>query len=292
MAKNFERISKLIKSKDGLEIYAEAVGDPSKPHVVFIHGIWLSGIVWEAQFSTSELLEHIYAVRYDLRGHGRSGKPLDAESWNSQRFAEDFDAVVAAFNLKRPVLVGWSYGSTIVIDIVNNFGPSYLSGVIFVGALVYTDALHIVTPWQSLTIADLLKHSDMATYPQAIDGYGKAFFANPESISDGTRQAWTDVMLTQSRPVLRHALRRRQDKDKFWNVRGLNIPLLVIHGREDRICDHDALVAEARSRFRNVEVESWVGVGHAPFLERVELFNETIVRWVEKATLQGVKPRM
>jgi pimeloyl-ACP methyl ester carboxylesterase len=59
------RIIKFVKSKDGLNIYAEAVGDPSKPHVVFVHGLGLSGIAWDAQFSNSQLIKRIYAVCTD-----------------------------------------------------------------------------------------------------------------------------------------------------------------------------------------------------------------------------------
>lgn len=46
-------------------------------------------------------------VRYDIRGHGRSGKPSDAASYESQRFAEDFKAVIDAFKLDRPIYAGW-----------------------------------------------------------------------------------------------------------------------------------------------------------------------------------------
>ena len=55
-------ITKTVRSKDGLKIYAEAAGDPSKPHVIFIHGLSLSGIVWNAQFSDPRLVQRIYAV--------------------------------------------------------------------------------------------------------------------------------------------------------------------------------------------------------------------------------------
>jgi len=51
-----------VKSKDGVQIYAEASGDSSKPPVVFIHGIGLSAVVWDAQFSDPELMGKIYAV--------------------------------------------------------------------------------------------------------------------------------------------------------------------------------------------------------------------------------------
>ena len=42
-----------------------------------------------------------------MRGFGRSDKPLDASAYESIHFAEDFDAVLQAFNMITPVTIGW-----------------------------------------------------------------------------------------------------------------------------------------------------------------------------------------
>lgn len=43
-----------------------------------------------------------------MRGHGRSDKPDTAAAHVSARYADDFAAVSKAFNLNKPVFVGWS----------------------------------------------------------------------------------------------------------------------------------------------------------------------------------------
>jgi hypothetical protein len=48
-----------------------------------------------------------FQVRYDMRGHGRSGKPSEMEGYASKLYADDFAAVCAAFEVKRPVVVPW-----------------------------------------------------------------------------------------------------------------------------------------------------------------------------------------
>ena len=53
------------------------------------------------------LLTACFEVRYDLRGHGRSDKPDDAEGYESLKFAEDFAGVKLAFGLDKPIIVGW-----------------------------------------------------------------------------------------------------------------------------------------------------------------------------------------
>lgn len=51
--------------------------------------------------------ERVFQVRYDMRGHGRSGKPDTIEGYSSQLYADDYAAVAHAFKLKNSVLVGW-----------------------------------------------------------------------------------------------------------------------------------------------------------------------------------------
>ena len=104
--------ARYLTSADGSTVYAEAVGDPSKPHVVFLHGFSLSTVVFDCIFYNPRYAKEFYLVRYDMRGHGRSGKPSDPRAFASKRFAEDFVAVAKAYQLKRPIFAGWSLGGS------------------------------------------------------------------------------------------------------------------------------------------------------------------------------------
>lgn len=55
--------SKKLVSSDGIEIYAESVGNPLKPHVVFVHGFTLSGAVFDRIFHDAEHQASYYLVR-------------------------------------------------------------------------------------------------------------------------------------------------------------------------------------------------------------------------------------
>ena len=104
---------KHLSSADGTAVYAEAVGNPLNPHIVFLHGLALTNVVFDRIFHDADYAEKYYLVRYDMRGHGRSGHPQDAEAYESERLAQDFAAVVDGYNLKTPVFVGWSFGGTV-----------------------------------------------------------------------------------------------------------------------------------------------------------------------------------
>lgn len=62
MAKPFELVSKVLFSSDNNEVYAECVGDHSKPHLVFVHGFTLSGAVFDKIFYDAKYQEEYYLV--------------------------------------------------------------------------------------------------------------------------------------------------------------------------------------------------------------------------------------
>ena len=55
--------AKVVSSSDGTRIYGEATGDPSKPHLVFVHGFSLSASVFNRIFYNPIYQERFYLVR-------------------------------------------------------------------------------------------------------------------------------------------------------------------------------------------------------------------------------------
>lgn len=56
--------AQLVSSKDGALIYADATGDPTKPCLVFLHGLALSAAVFDDIFANPKLTENFYLVRH------------------------------------------------------------------------------------------------------------------------------------------------------------------------------------------------------------------------------------
>lgn len=52
-----------LRSRDGTNIHAEAVGDPRNPHVVVIHEVTLSSAVFDDLLRDRRLTDHLYLVR-------------------------------------------------------------------------------------------------------------------------------------------------------------------------------------------------------------------------------------
>lgn len=92
----------------GIAQYYELRGEGAP--IVFIHGALVDHRAWDPQASE---LEHSHRVlRYDLRGHGRTGPSTNA-LYTVDLFAEDLYVLIDALGLDHPLLCGLSLGGMI-----------------------------------------------------------------------------------------------------------------------------------------------------------------------------------
>jgi len=100
--------------------------------VVFVHGLGFASPVWSKQFASC-LSNDLRLIAFDLRGHGRSGKPEGGYD-RSEVWADDLAAVVEQCELEQPVIVAWSYGGLVVPDHIRLHGQAHIAGIVFAGA--------------------------------------------------------------------------------------------------------------------------------------------------------------
>ena len=124
-----------VPTPDGLTLAAQAQGDPRAPEILFIHGLRQSRLSWDKQFA-DPALAGFRLVRFDLRGHGDSDKPTAPDAYSdADRWADDVAAVIAAAQLRRPVLVGWSLGGFVAGAYLRKHGSSRIAGINLVDAV-------------------------------------------------------------------------------------------------------------------------------------------------------------
>ena len=95
-----------VKSFDGLPLYAVAEGDPAAPAVMLSHSIGCDSAMWDEQ--ARALRGRFYVLRFDRRGHGRSGVP--AGDATARTLGRDVLAVMDACGVARAHFVGLSQG--------------------------------------------------------------------------------------------------------------------------------------------------------------------------------------
>lgn len=112
------------------ELYWETDGDGMP--VVLIHGMSTDLRMWDSQ--VAELARSYFVIRYDIRGLGRSPRPLAP-----YRMADDLSALLDHLNVPAAVLVGFSTGGAIALDLAAR-QPARVAALIAVGAIPPVEA--------------------------------------------------------------------------------------------------------------------------------------------------------
>jgi non-heme chloroperoxidase len=222
------------ENDNDIKIYYEDHG--SGQPIVLIHGYPLNSDSWEQQERV--LLGAAYRViRYDRRGFGNSSRPTIGYDYDT--FAADLNALLEHLGLDDIVLAGFSMGTGEVIRYLGKYGSERVRRAVLFGA---------IPPF-------LLKTDDN---PEGVDGevfegikaavvkdryaYFKDFFDNfynvdklaPERISDQAWQASFNVAAGAS-PHASYACVDTWLTDFRGDLPKIDVPVLVMHGTEDRI---------------------------------------------------------
>ncbi|OBZ69450.1 putative oxidoreductase EphD [Grifola frondosa] len=275
---------KIVKSSDGTPIYAEAIGNPANPSVVLVHGMTLSAATFDLLFNDQRLVDQLYLVRYDLRGHGRSGKPTNIENYASALFADDFAAVAREFNLTKPVQVGWSYGATIATDICANIDPIPISGVVYLGALPYISnpMPNVGTPLISSFLPGLCSTDNVALSLRTKIDFVDSLFVDPESVPLTFKSAWIGQSVFQPPEITMLVLSRPQDPTKFLEAGKKGLPMLVLNGTDDKQVVGELVAKEMKPHFPDMEVKFVKGGSHALFYDFPDEFAEALLAFVHR----------
>lgn len=267
-----------VMTPDGLGISAQLWGNPSPFEVLFIHGMLQCHLAWSRQ------IEHLAArrfalVTYDFRGHGGSDKPLDPNVYNdSGRLADELKAVMTAAGLKRPVLVGWSFGTRIVADYLLKFGSAELAGIVLVAPVTSPDPNHFGPAIAALAQA---RDEDLATSIQGTRAFlRQCFAAEPANDQFETMLVYNALVPVPIRRWFGRAASDAAAVQAMW--RSFDRPALIVHGMEDRAVRPD-LSRWLKTLIPEAEISLYQGSGHAPFFEAHERFNSELEAFVVRA---------
>ncbi|KAJ3519764.1 hypothetical protein NMY22_g13054 [Coprinellus aureogranulatus] len=259
---------RFITSTDGTSIFAQAVGDSRLPTLVFIHGLAMSALVWAKILQDANLLRLFHLIAYDLRGHGRSGKPDTVEGYSSELYAQDFNTVVQAFNVSSPILVGWSLGATIATDVTTYFGPDALAGIVFTAALPWLSVQPIVsTPYVGTLVPGLATTTDSDLSLASRIEFVTQLFNRPEKLPTEVFWSWIGGSVLQPPSKFNFLLARSQNTTNLFEAGANGVPLLIVNGEADRFINNEKVVEVVDGHFTDVTVHTIANGSHALFYE-------------------------
>ncbi len=215
-------------------------------------------------------------VTYDLRGHGNSDKPLEPEKYKeSKAWANEVQAVIDVAKLKRPVLVGWSYGGRVVADYLRIHGAAGLAGLNYVAAVSKSDPSFF---GEGLRVQPQMLSDDLATNIAATRTFLRNCFEKQPSQDDFEAMLAFNMMVP---PKVRANMGGRTlSMDEI--LKALNVPVLVTHGAADKL----VLLAAGKytaATIPGAKLSVYDGIGHAPFWEDAARFNAELAAFVRAA---------
>ncbi len=270
----------MVEGAGGVPLSVQQSGNKDGPGILFIHGFSQSYISWRVQRS-SALADEFHLVSLDLRGHGASGKPWDAESYASTEiYADDIAAVMAATGVNRPVLVGWSFGGMIVMDYIRHYGSDGIAGINFVG----TTAGFGPRP-DMMRDPDDPNREERATDSTDIEVYLGASRQLLGFLTASERpQAEQDLMVASA--LMLPAYVRRVMGGHPWGNEDVadrvTVPVLFTHGEVDQAVNIEAY-PPIMAHFDDVRLSTYPGVAHSPFMEASERFNTELADFIRAA---------
>jgi non-heme chloroperoxidase len=244
-----------------VKIYYEDHG--SGQPVVLIHGYPLNSDSWERQ--EPELLAAGYRViRYDRRGFGKSSRPTTGFDYDT--FAADLKTLMEHLRLEDAVLVGFSMGTGEVTRYLGKYGSSRVSKAVLFGAippfLLKTDDNPEGVDGQVFEgIQAAIVKDRYAYFKDFLDNFYNVDKLAPERISDQAWQASFNVAAGSS-PHATYACVATWLTDFRADLPRIDVPMLVVHGTEDRILPFEATAKRLPDLVENLKLVPIEGGPH------------------------------
>ncbi len=222
-----------------IEIYYEDHGHGSP--VVLIHGFPLSGRAWERQ--ERALLENNHRViTYDRRGFGKSSQPTVGYDYDT--FAADLAAVVEFLDLRDFDVAGHSMGGGEIVRYLGHYGGDRVRKAAIVSGvppyLLKTPQTPDGVPQAVFDEIEGALRADRLAY---FTEWNKNFFNLDENLGkriseEAVRDAWNTAV--GASPAGTIACVATWHTDFRADLPKIDVPVLVMHGTEDRILPIDA----------------------------------------------------
>jgi pimeloyl-ACP methyl ester carboxylesterase len=272
-----------LAGRDGLRLRADEFGNLDGPPVLLLHG---GGQTRHAWGSTARVLaaRGWHALSIDLRGHGESEWPADAD-YSLEAFADDIRAVAATLP-EPPVLVGASLGGS--------------ASILALGTAPELDARALVL----VDVAPKIEMEGVTRIGTFMTEHMDDGFGSLEEVADAVAAYNPHRLRPTDLSGLKKNVRQREDGRWVWHwdprfisgVRGsidetrvsvehrdhlsdavsrVTVPILLVRGRVSDLLSEEG----ARDLLRLVPHAEYVdveGAGHMVAGDKNDLFNDAI----------------
>ena len=212
--------------------------------VVLIHGYPLDGRSFEKQERVL-LQAGFRVITYDRRGFGKSSQPSTGYDYDT--FAADLKALLDALDLSDIVLAGFSMGTGEVTRYLGTYGSARVSRAVLFGAippfvLKTDDNPDGVDGKVFADIKAAIANDRYAFFEDFLNNFNNVDVLGGTRISDRAWQASFNVAAGSS-PFASYACVDTWLTDFRPDLPKIDVPVLVMHGTQDRILPFDSTAA-------------------------------------------------
>jgi pimeloyl-ACP methyl ester carboxylesterase len=244
-----------------IKIYYEDHGT-GRP-VVLIHGFPLSGRAWERQ-ERALLAAGYRVITYDRRGFGKSSQPTTGYDYDT--FAADLDKLLTALDLQGVYLAGHSMGGGEIARYLGKYGSARVRRAVIVSGippyLLKTPETPNGAPQEVFDQIASALTADRAAY---FTEWNKNFFNLDQTLgkrisTEAVQDAWN--LAVSASPEGTIACVATWYTDFRADLPKIDIPILVLHGTEDRILPLEACGPRTAELIPGSEFVPIEGAGH------------------------------
>jgi pimeloyl-ACP methyl ester carboxylesterase len=248
--------------------------------VVLIHGFPLSGRAWERQ-ERALLAAGYRVITYDRRGFGQSSQPVTGYDYDT--FAADLDRLLTALDLHDACLAGHSMGGGEIARYLGKYGSARVSRAVIVSGvppyLLQTRQTPNGVPREVFDQIAAGLTADRAAY---FTEWNKNFFnldqtlgtrISPEAVQD----AWNTAVGASPEGTI--ACVATWPTDFRDDLPKIDIPVLVLHGTEDRVLPIEACGPRTAELIQGSEFVPIEGAGHGLCWTHAEEVNAELLRF-------------
>ena len=281
-----------IITSDGHEIYFEVKGNSSSTPVVFLHGGPGARVVpAHYDFFNPKLF---FSILFDQRGCGKSKPFCELKNNNIQNLILDMERIREKLGLKKWILFGGSWGSTLALYYAINY-PERCLGLVLRGVFLGTRneidwflcGMRKFYPEAHKLLLKGLNFSELEqpTSDEILKRGSELIFSKNEEVSQKAANAWAKYemscstidyreremsgssALSLAKIELHYFLNNcfLKDNEILDNVKKIrNIPIYIIQGRHDTICPPFTAL-KLRNKLTNSKLIMVENAGHSAF---------------------------
>ena len=261
-----------------IDLYYEDHGSGSP--VVLIHGYPLDGRAWERQ-ERALIANGFRVITYDRRGFGKSSMP--ATGYDYDTFAADLNALVEELDLRNFHIAGHSMGGGEVARYLGKYGTGRVrKAAIISGIPPYLLKTPQTPQGVPQEVFDQLAAGVTADRFAFFTEWNKNFFNLDKTLgsrisAEAVQNAWNTAV--SASPAGSIACVPAWHTDFRADLPKIDIPVLVMHGTEDRVLPIEACGPRTHELIPGSTYVPVEGASHGLCWTHAEQINEALLRF-------------